>query len=97
MHFPANFSKIKNMPIKKSAKKALRQSKRRGLANLKRKDAAKGAIKKIKKLIAAKKTEEAKKLIPLAYKAIDKAAKTGVIKKNAANRKKSRLAKMFKK
>jgi len=84
------------MPIKKSAKKALRQSKRRATRNLKRKKAMKDVIKKIKKLLAAKKTEEAKKLIPLAYKAIDKAAKTGVIKKNAASRQKSRLMKLFK-
>ena len=84
------------MPIKKSAKKALRQSKRRAARNLKRKKAMKDAIKKIKKLLAAKKTEEAKKLIPLAYKTIDKAAKTGVIKKNAAARQKSRLMKLFK-
>jgi small subunit ribosomal protein S20 len=85
------------MPIKKSAKKALRQSKRRATRNLKRKKAMKDVIKKIKKLLAAKKTEEAKKLIPLAYKAIDKAAKTGVIKKNAASRQKSRLMKLFRK
>jgi len=85
------------MPIKKSAKKALRQTKKRAKANLKRKNTAKSVVKKIEKLIAAKKIEEAKKLIPLAYKALDKAAKTGVIKKNAASRKKSRLMKMFRK
>ena len=85
------------MPIKKSAKKALRQSKRRGLANLKRKNEAKNIVKKISKLINAKKNEEAKKLIPLAYKAIDKAAKKGVIKKNSASRKKSRIMRLFKK
>ncbi|MFH0803943.1 MAG: 30S ribosomal protein S20 [Candidatus Tagabacteria bacterium] len=84
------------MPIKKSAKKALRQSKRRQVRNLKRKRAAKDIVKKIKKLIAVKKIKEAEKLVPLAYKAIDKAAKTGVIKKNAASRKKSRLMKIFK-
>jgi small subunit ribosomal protein S20 len=84
------------MPIKKSAKKALRQSKRRQAANLKRKKAIKDIVKKIAKLAAAKKTEEAKKLIPLAYKAIDKAAKTGLIKKNAASRQKSRLMKLMK-
>jgi small subunit ribosomal protein S20 len=83
------------MPIKKSAKKALRQSKRRQVRNLKRKTAAKGVVKKIKKLIAAKKIKEAEKLVPLAYKAIDKSAKTGVIKKNAASRKKSHLIKLF--
>ena len=85
------------MPIKLSAKKALRQSKRRAAANLKGKKAMKDIVKKIGKLVAAKKTEEAKKLIPLAYKAIDKNAKIGVIKKNAAARKKSHLMKLFRK
>jgi small subunit ribosomal protein S20 len=84
------------MPIKKSAKKALRQAKRRQIRNLKRKTATKDIVKKIKKLIAAKKIKEAEKLVPLAYKSIDKAAKTGVIKKNAASRQKSRLMKLFK-
>jgi len=84
------------MPIKKSAKKALRQSKRRQIRNLKRKRTAKGIAKKIKKLIAAKKIKEAEKLVPLAYKAIDKSAKTGVIKKNTASRRKSRLMNLFK-
>ena len=85
------------MPIKKSAKKALRQSKKRASRNLKKDKAVKDVIKKIKKLAAAKKIEEAKKLVPLAYKAIDKAAKTGVIKKNTASRKKSRLMRLFRK
>ncbi len=85
------------MPIKESAKKALRQSKKREVANLKRKKAMKDISKKIAKLAAAKKIKEAQKLIPLAYKAIDKAAKVGVIKKNAASRKKSRLMRLLKK
>lgn len=54
-------------------------------------------VKEIKKLKSAGKTEEALKLISQAYKAIDKAAKRGVIKKNTASRKKSRLAKFLKK
>ena len=85
------------MPIKKSAKKALRQSKKRARRNLEKKNAMKNATKKIAKLVAAKKIEEAKKLLPLAYKAIDKAAKTGVIKKNAASRKKSHLMRLINK
>ena len=56
----------------------------------------KDAIKKIAKLAGAKKTDEAKKILPLAYKAIDKAVKTNVIKKNAGGRKKSRLMKLLK-
>ncbi|MBU4223794.1 30S ribosomal protein S20 [Patescibacteria group bacterium] len=85
------------MPIKKSAKKALRQSIKRKETNLKRKDEMKNAIKKIKKLKSENKTEETLKLTSQAYKAIDKAAKAGVIKKQAASRKKSRLAKFLNK
>lgn len=53
----------------------------------------KGQIKEISKLLKENKQEEAFKLVPKAYKAIDKAAKRGVIKKNTASRKKSRLVK----
>lgn len=84
------------MPIKVSAKKALRQAKRRQIQNLKKKQAAKNLAKKIKKLVSEKKIDEAKKLISLAYKAIDKAAKTKVIPKNTASRQKSGLMKLFK-
>lgn len=83
------------MPITKSAKKALRQSLRRRGRNLVKKEVFKDAVKKIKKLIQTNKIEEAKKIVPLAYKAVDKAAKTGVIKKNNAARKKSRLMKLI--
>jgi len=85
------------MPITKSAKKALRQNKRRRERNLRRLDILKNTIKKIKKLVEANKKEEALKLLPITYKAIDKAAKTGIIKKNNADRKKSRLTKLISK
>jgi ribosomal protein S20 len=45
----------------------------------------------VKKHIAAGEIAEATKLMPEAYKAIDKSAKRGVLKGNAAARKKSRL------
>lgn len=83
------------MPITQSAKKALRQSLRRRTQNLKRKEAYKDAVKRIRKLAAAGKTEEAKNLIPQLYKALDKAAKTNVIAKRKASRLKSRLTKML--
>ena len=51
----------------------------------------KDPIKKIKKLVAEKKNQEAKNLLPQIYKALDKAAKHGTIKKNTASRMKSRL------
>lgn len=85
------------MPITKSAKKALRQSFRRRAQNLKRKEEFRHVIKEIKKLVSAKNFGEAETLIPKAYKALDKAAKTGAIKKNAASRRKSRLMKEIKK
>lgn len=79
------------MPITRSAKKALRQAKRRTVRNLRHKEAYKKVLKQIERLLGAKKTSDAEKLIPQAYKALDKAAKTGVLKPNAAARRKSRL------
>lgn len=82
------------MPNIRSAKKALRQSERRRVQNLKKQRAFKDAVKNVKTLAAANKQEEARFLLPRAYKALDKAAKTHVIKKNTAARAKSRLAKL---
>jgi len=85
------------MPITRSAKKALRQSRRRRQRNLRQLNILKDTIKKIKKLVSENKKEEALKLLPMAYKVIDKAAKSGIIKKNNAARKKSRLTKLISK
>jgi len=83
------------MAITKSAKEALRQSERRKIQNVKRKKTLRSLLKEAKGLVAQNKKEEAKKLLPQIYQALDKAAKTNVLKKNAASRKKSRLAKQF--
>lgn len=80
------------MAITSSAKKALRSSQRKRVFNLRRKAAIERVVKNIKKLVAEKKIEDAKKLLPLAYKAYDKAAKEHTIRRGAADRKKSRLA-----
>mgnify|MGYP001587947323 CR=1 FL=1 len=85
------------MAIIKSAKKAIRSSARKQVFNLKRKITMRDLIKNFKKLVAAKKPEEAKKLVPNLYQAIDKAAKRGVIDKKTAARKKSRLIASLKK
>ena len=85
------------MPITKSAKKALRQNKKRKEKNLRRLRAMREVIKQIRKLVEANKKEEALKLLPRAYKTIDKTAKANIIKKNAADRKKSRLTKLVNK
>ena len=81
------------MPITKSAKKALRQNKRKELRNINQKRQLKKLLKEMKKLIEQKKTAEAKKILPKVYKLLDKSAKTGLIKKNKASRKKSRVTK----
>jgi small subunit ribosomal protein S20 len=84
------------MPITSSAKKALRQSKTRRARNIKKKEAYKKLIVGYRKLVAAKKFDEAKSQLPAIQKALDKAAKTNVIAKNKASRLKSRLAKLAK-
>ncbi|MBU1167310.1 30S ribosomal protein S20 [Patescibacteria group bacterium] len=85
------------MPIKKSAKKSLKQSKVRAKRNLKRKVTMRGLLKQTRELIAEGKKAEAQKLLPQVYKAIDKAARTGVIKKNTAARGKSRITALLNK
>lgn len=85
------------MAITKSAKKALRQNIRRRAKNLVYKTKIKNLIKEIRTLVTEKKIEEAKKILPQIYQILDKAAKTGVIKKNTADRKKSRLTKLVSK
>ncbi|OGZ96505.1 MAG: 30S ribosomal protein S20 [Candidatus Sungbacteria bacterium RIFCSPLOWO2_02_FULL_51_17] len=85
------------MPITRSAKKALRQSLTRRAANTKRRDAFKEHVKQVRKLLSQKKVQEAAELLPKTYQALDKAAKSGVIKKNTAARVKSRLTKLVQK
>ncbi|MFH0712404.1 MAG: 30S ribosomal protein S20 [Candidatus Jorgensenbacteria bacterium] len=84
------------MPKIKSAKKALRQATRRRARNLDRQRKVKETIREFKKLVLSGKTEEARAFLPKVYKALDKVAKTGLIKKNKANRLKSRLTKKIK-
>ncbi|PIP86954.1 30S ribosomal protein S20 [Candidatus Campbellbacteria bacterium CG22_combo_CG10-13_8_21_14_all_36_13] len=82
------------MPITRSAKKALRSSANKRIFNLRTKRNLSDTVKTVKKMVFDKKTAEAEKSLSGAYKAIDKAAKRGVIKKNTASRKKSRLTKL---
>ena len=83
------------MPNLKSSAKALRQSIKKRERNLKKKVAFRSVVKDIKKLVSEEKIKDAETLLPQAYKAIDKAAKAGVIKPNTASRKKSRLTLMI--
>ncbi|MBI2612960.1 30S ribosomal protein S20 [Candidatus Kaiserbacteria bacterium] len=76
-----------------SAKKAQRAAEKRRVFNERRKKAMKDVVKDVSKLISAKKGKEAEAMLSTLYKALDKAAKGGTIKKNTAARMKSRISK----
>ena len=77
------------MPIKKSAKKQLRQGLKKKRGNDAKKKETKELLKKLSVLIEQGKKQEAEQMLPRVYKSIDKMAKAGLLKKNTAARKKS--------
>lgn len=79
------------MPITKGAEKADRASLRKRVFNVRRNRALNEVVKDMRKHITAGEVKEAEAMLPKAQKAIDKAAKRGIIKGNTADRKKSRL------
>jgi small subunit ribosomal protein S20 len=83
------------MPITQSAKKAIRGSLRKKAFNDQKKRVMKETIKKFEKTAKTDKAG-AVKMLSGAFQVIDKAAKGGIIKKNNAARKKSRLSKLVK-
>jgi small subunit ribosomal protein S20 len=85
------------MAITSSAKKAYRSSLKKQIFNVRRKRDLHEVMKDIKGVISSNDRKGAQDLLPKAYKAIDKATKRGVIKKNTASRKKSRLVSAIKK
>jgi len=84
------------MPITSSAKKVVRASKKKQVYNLRRKKAVENVMHDIKKALKDKKPDEAKKLLPKAYQALDKAAKEHTLDKNTVSRRKSRLSALIK-
>lgn len=81
------------MPIKKSAIKALRQSKKREQHNKKIKSDIVALVRKVRKSVEKKDSAKATEWLKQTIKKIDKAAQKGILKKNTAARKKSRLSK----
>ncbi len=81
------------MPIKRAAYKEIRKSKLRHFKNISTKTELKTLLKNYDKFISAKKADEAKKALTLLVSKIDKAASKGVVKRNTASRKISRLMK----
>ena len=81
------------MPVKKAAFKAIRQDKKRAARNKKVKSDIAALVKKINKSVTAKDSAKASDWLKQVIKKIDKAAQKGILKKNTAARKKSRLSK----
>ena len=82
------------MPNIKSAKKRVKVSEKKNLRNRMIKSAVRTSVKKLEAAIAAD-PQTANAQLVVTTSAIDKAVSKGVMHKNAANRKKARLAKQL--
>ncbi len=80
------------MPNTKSAIKAMHQSLRRRVFNLRTKEKFKDAVRAFRKLIAAGKRSDAANAMKKAMSALDKAVKKGQLHRNASARLKSRMS-----
>ena len=76
----------------KSAKKRARQTIAKNAINTEKRSAAKNLVKKVRDAIANKDKTTALELLPKTQKLLDRLAKHGILKPNAAARKTSRLA-----
>lgn len=85
------------MPIKDSAKKYMRVTDRKTTLNKTVKGVLKSTVRKAKEAASDKNKDVRTESFRKAQAAIDKAAKRGIIKKNTAARKKSRLNALMKK
>ncbi|MFF2887800.1 30S ribosomal protein S20 [Paenibacillus sp. NPDC057967] len=81
------------MPNIKSAIKRVKTSEKRRALNASQKSALRSAVKTADQAIAGTDVDAAKAALITASKKLDKAVTKGLIHKNAASRKKSRLAK----
>ena len=82
------------MPNIKSAKKRVKVSEKKNLRNRMIKSAVRTSVKKLEAAIAAD-PQTANAQLVVTTSEIDNAASNGVMHKNAANRKKARLAKQL--
>lgn len=81
------------MPISESAKKEMRKAQRRTLVNKASRSRAKTMVTRTENSLAAGNIDAAKQNMVAAISALDKAAEKGVIHRNNAARRKSRLMK----
>jgi len=85
------------MPSTPGAEKSLRNQRRKRKYNDKKRRAYKEALKELRDAVDAGDYKAANELLPDVYKAIDKAAKRGVIHQNKADRKKSQASALIEK
>ena len=78
-----------------SAEKRHRQSEERRLRNKAAKSAVKTSVRKLETLVRGKNPDGAETALREMIKKLDTAAGKGIIKKNAAARKKSRMQRLF--
>ena len=79
----------------KSAEKRERQNAKRRMHNRQAKSTVRTAIKKFDAAVAAKDKAAAQEAMALSFKLLDTAAGNGVLHRNTASRKKSRMYKAF--
>ncbi len=80
---------------KSSAEKRYRQSEERRLRNKAAKSAVRTSVKKFVASVQKKDAAEAKASLGDMIKKLDSAARKGIVKKNAASRKKSRMQRLY--
>ncbi len=85
------------MPIQSAAFKALRRSQKRRLQNHALKLGLKKFNVRLRKALTAKQPDQARDLVRQYTRALDKAVKHGLLHRNTAGRKKSRIAAQLKK
>ena len=81
------------MPQKRSACKEIRKSKKKHLRNIAVTSEMKSSIRKYNALLEAKKMDQAKELLKVVSSQLSRASGKGIIHKNTASRKISRLSK----
>lgn len=85
------------MPNIKSAEKRVRITARRSLRNVSLKSALRTTLKKFETAVTKDDVEQARLALNVATRALDKAATKGIIHRNNASRRKSRLTRRFNK
>ncbi len=78
----------------KAMKKDIKRNAKKRLSNTEAKSAAKTYIKKVRVACNEERLDDAKTALSRAVKALDKAVQRGIIHKNQAARRKSRVAKL---